>query len=59
LNVNFSASVTLDRVGGKFVPKDEIADEIQNEIDGAVGCFSFDNGEGSYEVTEYSVEVVA
>jgi hypothetical protein len=54
--INFSVSITLERESGKFAPKDEIADELMTELDSAVGSFSFDNGESSYMVSDYSID---
>lgn len=58
MKFTFTVEVEVERVEGKFAPKDEIADQLRDAIEGAnpgtvdgVGA----DGSTTYEVTDFSV----
>lgn len=61
MKFTFTVEIEVDRVEGKFAARDEIAEELLNEIEGnaptevyGVGA----DGDSTYEVTDYSVTEV-
>lgn len=58
--IKFTVEVTVERISGKFAPKDDIAEAILSELDSAahgadVSGYDVD-GSSEYEVTDVSVE---
>ena len=62
MKFTFTVTVEVERIEGKFAPKDEIADALRDEIEsanpGSVDGVGAD-GDTSYEVTEFTVEDAA
>ncbi len=55
--VNLNVQVSLEKVQGKFVSKDEIIEQIQQEMEASIpGSIYVDDSE--YEVTDQSIEAL-
>lgn len=61
MKINIQIEVEVERISGLFAPKDEIADQILSEIEGAdpgsvtgVGA----NGDSEYEIVSWEAMVV-
>lgn len=60
MHFTFTLSVTIDRTEGKFATRDELQDQLTEELDGTLSVIQLEgeNG-GRYEVTDYNIEVSA
>jgi hypothetical protein len=60
MHFDFNVSLDIERITGKFVSKDEIADIIQEALDSVINDIDLqgigDSGESEYEVTDFGVE---
>lgn len=56
--IKFTVEVELNHTQGKFASKEELAEQLKAEIEGAdPGSVTGDN-DGEYEVSSFNVEIV-
>lgn len=62
MKITLTVEVEVERIAGKFAPKDEIAEAIRAEVEGAAEGADVSghdvDGNSEYEVTSVTVDVV-
>lgn len=61
MNVTFQVEIHLERVGGKFAPRDEVVSMLRDQLELAAGegvSGVGADGETEYEATDFTVEEV-